>query len=58
MPIPEILQGRLRLPVVGAPMFIVSTPRETVEALVNGMAGEYEAARARISNCHAGPTVR
>ena len=26
MPIPEILQGRLRLPVIGAPMFIVSVP--------------------------------
>ena len=26
MPIPEILRDRLRLPVIGAPMFIVSTP--------------------------------
>jgi nitronate monooxygenase len=27
MPIPDLLRDRLRLPVIGAPMFIVSTPR-------------------------------
>jgi len=39
MPIPEILQGRLRLPVIGAPMFIVSTPRLVLAQCKAGIAG-------------------
>ena len=39
MPIPEILQGRLRLPVVGAPMFIVSTPRLVLAQCKAGIIG-------------------
>src|SRR5579863_8720153 len=47
MPIPEILQGRLRLPVIGAPMFIVSTPRLVVEQCKAGIVGAFPALNAR-----------
>src|SRR5277367_3910708 len=47
MPIPEILQGRLRLPVIGAPMFIVSTPRLVVEQCKAGIVGSFPALNAR-----------
>ena len=26
MPLPEVMEGRLRLPVIGSPLFIVSGP--------------------------------
>ncbi len=32
MPLPSILEGRLRLPVIAAPMFLVSGPDLTIEA--------------------------
>ena len=47
MPIPEILQGRLRLPVVGAPMFIVSTPRLVLAQCKAGIVGAFPALNAR-----------
>jgi len=47
MPIPEILQGRLRLPVVGAPMFIVSTPRLVLAQCKAGIIGAFPALNAR-----------
>jgi nitronate monooxygenase len=47
MPIPEILQGRLRLPVVGAPMFIVSTPRLVIAQCKAGIVGSFPALNAR-----------
>jgi nitronate monooxygenase len=47
MPIPEILQGRLRLPVVGAPMFIVSTPRLVLAQCKAGIVGSFPALNAR-----------
>jgi nitronate monooxygenase len=47
MPIPEILQGRLRLPVVGAPMFIVSTPRLVLAQCKAGIIGSFPALNAR-----------
>src|SRR5271155_3165567 len=47
MPIPEILQGRLRLPVIGAPMFIVSTPRLVLEQCKAGIVGSFPALNAR-----------
>jgi nitronate monooxygenase len=47
MPIPQILQGRLRLPVVGAPMFIVSTPRLVLAQCKAGIVGSFPALNAR-----------
>jgi nitronate monooxygenase len=47
MPIPEILQGRLRLPVIGAPMFIVSTPRLVTAQCKSGIVGAFPALNAR-----------
>ena len=47
MPIPEILQGRLRLPVIGAPMFIVSTPRLVLAQCKAGIVGSFPALNAR-----------
>ena len=31
MALPELLQGKLRLPLIGAPMFIVSGPELVIE---------------------------
>ncbi len=47
MPIPDILRGRLRLPVVGAPMFIVSTPRLVLAQCKAGIVGSFPALNAR-----------
>ena len=47
MPIPEILRGRLRLPVIGAPMFIVSTPRLVLAQCKAGIVGSFPALNAR-----------
>jgi len=47
MPIPENLQGRLRLPVIGAPMFIVSTPRLVLAQCRAGIIGSFPALNAR-----------
>jgi nitronate monooxygenase len=47
MPIPEILQGCLRLPVIGAPMFIVSTPRLVIAQCKAGIVGSFPALNAR-----------
>jgi nitronate monooxygenase len=47
MPIPEILRDRLRLPVVGAPMFIVSTPRLVLAQCKAGIVGSFPALNAR-----------
>jgi len=47
MPIPEMLQGRLRLPVIGAPMFIVSTPRLVIAQCKAGIVGSFPALNAR-----------
>ena len=47
MPIPENLQGRLRLPVIGAPMFIVSTPRLVLAQCKAGIIGSFPARNAR-----------
>jgi nitronate monooxygenase len=47
MPIPENLQGRLRLPVIGAPMFIVSTPRLVLAQCKAGIIGSFPALNAR-----------
>jgi nitronate monooxygenase len=47
MPIPKILEGRLRLPVIGAPMFIVSTPRLVIAQCKAGIVGSFPALNAR-----------
>src|SRR5450432_2141461 len=47
MPIPEILRGHLRLPVIGAPMFIVSTPRLVLAQCKAGIVGAFPALNAR-----------
>jgi nitronate monooxygenase len=47
MPLPKILQGRLRLPIVGAPMFIVSTPALVMAQCKAGIVGSFPALNAR-----------
>jgi nitronate monooxygenase len=47
MPIPEILKDHLRLPVIGAPMFIVSTPRLVLAQCKAGIVGAFPALNAR-----------
>lgn len=47
MPLPEVLQGKLRLPVIGAPMFIVSTPKLVLEQCKAGIVGSFPALNAR-----------
>jgi nitronate monooxygenase len=47
MPIPQVLRDRLRLPVIGAPMFIVSTPKLVVAQCQAGIVGSFPALNAR-----------
>src|ERR1700736_5008059 len=47
MPLPPILQNRLRLPVIGAPMFIVSTPALVMAQCKAGIVGSFPALNAR-----------
>jgi len=47
MPIPALLEDRLRLPVIGAPMFIVSTPRLVLAQCKAGIVGSFPALNAR-----------
>jgi nitronate monooxygenase len=47
MPIPDLLRNRLRLPVIGAPMFIVSTPRLVLAQCKAGIVGAFPALNAR-----------
>lgn len=47
MPIPSILRDCLRLPVIGAPMFIVSTPRLVLAQCKSGIVGSFPALNAR-----------
>lgn len=47
MPIPRILEGCLRLPVIGAPMFIVSTPKLVLAQCRAGIVGSFPALNAR-----------
>jgi nitronate monooxygenase len=47
MPIPKVLQGRLRLPLIGSPMFIVSTPRLVAAQCKAGIVGSFPALNAR-----------
>jgi nitronate monooxygenase len=47
MPIPIIMQGRLALPVIGAPLFIVSTPDLVIAQCKAGIVGAFPALNAR-----------
>jgi nitronate monooxygenase len=47
MPIPSVLNGHLRLPVIGAPMFIVSTPSLITAQCKAGIIGSFPALNAR-----------
>jgi nitronate monooxygenase len=47
MPIPAVMQGRLTLPVIGAPMFIVSVPDLVVAQCKAGIVGGFPALNAR-----------
>ena len=47
MSLPPSLQGRLRLPVIGAPMFIVSTPALVLAQCKAGIVGAFPALNAR-----------
>src|ERR1041384_2044837 len=47
MTLPPVLQGRLRIPVVGAPMFIVSQPELVVAQCTSGIVGAFPALNAR-----------
>jgi nitronate monooxygenase len=47
MPLPGILEGRLRLPLIAAPMFLVSGPDLVIEACRAGVLGTVPAANAR-----------
>jgi nitronate monooxygenase len=47
MPLPEILQGRLSLPVIGAPLFIISNPKLVVAQCTAGIVGAFPSLNAR-----------
>jgi nitronate monooxygenase len=47
MPLPPLLQNRLRLPIVGAPMFLVSTPALVIAQCTAGIVGGFPALNAR-----------
>ena len=47
MALPESLQGRLRLPLIGAPMFIVSNPELVIAQCKAGIVGSFPALNAR-----------
>ncbi|HTV94512.1 MAG TPA: nitronate monooxygenase family protein [Steroidobacteraceae bacterium] len=47
MPLPALLESRLRLPVIGAPMFLVSTPALVIAQCKAGIVGSFPALNAR-----------
>src|SRR6202789_4022718 len=47
MPLPALLENRLRLPIVGAPMFLVSTPALVLAQCKAGIVGGFPALNAR-----------
>ena len=47
MPLPNILKDNLALPVICAPMFLVSSPKLVVAACKNGMVGSFPALNVR-----------
>ncbi|HKM63946.1 MAG TPA: nitronate monooxygenase family protein [Acidisphaera sp.] len=47
MSLPPALQGRLALPAIGSPMFIVSSPELVIAQCTNGIVGSFPALNAR-----------
>lgn len=47
MPLPEVMEGRLRLPVIGSPLFIVSGPDLVIAQCKAGIVGSFPALNAR-----------
>ncbi len=47
MPLPEVLRNSLRLPVIGAPLFIISNPDLTLAQCKAGIVGSFPALNAR-----------
>jgi nitronate monooxygenase len=47
MALPQLLEGRLRIPVIGAPMFIVSGPELVIAQCKAGIVGSFPALNAR-----------
>ena len=47
MALPSLLEGQLRLPLIGAPMFIVSGPELVIEQCKAGIVGSFPALNAR-----------
>lgn len=47
MSLPPILRGRLRIPVVGAPLFIISHPELVIAQCTSGIVGSFPALNAR-----------
>lgn len=47
MALPELLKNRLRIPLIGAPMFIVSGPELVIEQCKAGIVGSFPALNAR-----------
>lgn len=47
MPLPPLLEGRLSIPVIGAPMFIVSGPELVIAQCKAGVVGSFPALNAR-----------
>jgi nitronate monooxygenase len=47
MPLPKIFEGRMRLPVIGSPLFIVSGPELVIAQCKAGIVGSFPALNAR-----------
>ena len=47
MPLPSVLEGRLRLPVIGSPLFIISSPELVIAQCKAGIVGAFPALNAR-----------
>src|ERR1700739_4432432 len=47
MPLPEVLQNRLSLPAIGAPLFIISNPKLVVAQCTAGIVGAFPSLNAR-----------
>ena len=43
MPLPKALEGKLRIPVIGAPMFIMSGPELVIAQCKAGIVGSFPA---------------
>ncbi|KAA0970927.1 nitronate monooxygenase [Aureimonas fodinaquatilis] len=47
MPLPDIMKSRVRLPVIGAPLFIISNPALVLAQVTSGIVGAFPALNAR-----------